>query len=97
MRHAFDTPGEKHIRLTVNDEEQSSTKDIIIYVNEGKSGFLGMMGETAGVSNMLVVLIIVVLAIVAVGVTMAKKGGEDEINFFEGDTSESDSAESEEE
>ena len=97
LRHTFDTPGEKHIRLTVNDEEQSSTKDIIIYVTEGNSGFLGMMGETAGVSNMLVVLIIVIVAMVAVGVTMAKKGGEDEINFFEGDTSESDSAESEEE
>ena len=93
LRHTFDTPGEKHIRLTVSDEEQSSTKDITIYVIEEKSGFLGLMGETAGFSNLLIVLIIVVGAIVAVGVTMAKKGGEDEIGLFGADSSSEDSAE----
>ena len=93
LRHIFDTPGEKHIRLTVTDGDQSSTKDITIYVTEEKSGFLGMMGETAGFSNLLIVLIIVVGAIVAVGVTMAKKGGEDEIGLFGGDSSSEDSAE----
>lgn len=93
LRHTFDTPGEKHIRLTVTDEDQSSTKDITIYVTEEKSGFLGMMGETAGFSNLLIVLIIVVGAIVAVGVTMAKKGSEDEMGLFGGDSSSKDSAE----
>jgi PKD repeat protein len=102
LRHTFDTPGEKHIRLTVTDEDQSSTKDITIYVIEEKSGFLGMMGETAGFSNLLIVLIIVVGAIVAVGVTMAKKVGEDEIGLFVADSSsensaDTDFAESEEE
>ena len=87
LRHIFDTPGEKHIRLTVTDEDQSSTKDITIYVTEEKLGFLGIMGETGGFSNLLIVLIIVVGAIVAVGVTMAKKGGEDEIGLFGGDSS----------
>jgi hypothetical protein len=93
LRHTFDTAGEKHIRLTVTDEGQSSTKDITIYVIEDKSGFLGMMGETAGFSNMLIVLIIIVGAIVAVGVTMAKKSGGDEMGFFESDTSSEDAAE----
>jgi PKD repeat protein len=93
LRHTFDTPGEKHIRLTVTDEEQSSTKDITIYVTEEKSGFLGMMGETAGFSNLLIVLIIVIGAIVVVGVTMAKKGDEDEIGLFGADSSSEDSAE----
>jgi hypothetical protein len=71
-------------------------------VIEEKSGFLGMMGETAGFSNLLIVLIIVVGAIVAVGVTMAKKVGEDEIGLFVADSSsensaDTDFAESEEE
>jgi hypothetical protein len=94
LRHTFDTPGEKHIRLTVTDEDQSSTKDITIYVTEEKSGFFGMMGETAGFSNLLIVLIIVVGAILAVGITMAKKGGEDEIGLFGGDSSPEGSAQS---
>jgi len=41
----------------------------------------------------LIVLIIIVGAIVAVGVTMAKKSGGDEMGFFESDTSSEDAAE----
>jgi hypothetical protein len=87
LRHTFDSPGEKHIRLTVIDEELSSTKDITIYVTGGSGGgVLGMMGETAGISNLIIVLIIVTGALVAVGLIMARKGGNDEIGFVDGDS-----------
>jgi PKD repeat protein len=79
LRYTFETGGTKQIRLIVTDEEFSSSKDITIVVTGGESGLMGMMGETAGISNLLIVLVIVIGALIAVGVTMSKKGGSDDL------------------
>ena len=81
LRHTFDTPGTKHIRLIVTDEGYSSTSDVTIEVTGG-GGFLGVMGETAGISNLLIVLVVIIGALVAVGVTLGKKST-DAINLSE--------------
>ncbi|HJL64605.1 MAG TPA: hypothetical protein QGF70_03360, partial [Candidatus Thalassarchaeaceae archaeon] len=76
----FDTPGTKYIRLTVTDEEYSSTSDVIIEVSEVSGGFFGAMGKTAGISNLLIVLIVVIGALAAVGVTVGlKKSGDEQL------------------
>jgi len=82
LRHSFKTPGTKYIRLIVADEGYSSTSDVTIEVTSGSGGFLGAMGETAGISNLLIVLVIIG-ALVAVGVTMGMKKSGDEINLSE--------------
>jgi hypothetical protein len=41
------------------------------------------MGETAGISNLLIVLVVIIGALVAVGVTMGMKNSGDEINLSE--------------
>ena len=80
LRHTFDTPGTKYIRLTVTDEGYSSTSDVIIEVSEVSGGFFGAMGETAGISNLLIVLIVVIGALAAVGVTVGlKKSGDEQL------------------
>ena len=79
LRHTFDTPGTKHIRLIVSDGDMVDTEDITIEVSGGSGGFLGSMGETAGISNLLIVLLLVIGALAAVGVTIVKKNSDEEM------------------
>jgi hypothetical protein len=69
--------------LIVADEGYSSTSDITIEVTSGSGGFLGAMGETAGISNLLIVLVVIIGALFVVGVALGMKIGVDEINLSE--------------
>lgn len=77
LRHTFDKPGIKNIRLIVSDGDATDTSDITIEIVEESKGFLGAMGETAGISNLLIVLLIVICALLGVGFTIMKKETED--------------------
>ena len=74
LRHIFDTPGTKNIRLSVSDEGFTSTIDIQITVLQDDTTILGWIdSETAGVSNIVVVLGLVLVALLAVlGVSMLR-------------------------
>ena len=84
LRHTFAKEGTKNIRLTVFDENATnpSTVDIIITVVPDDSGVLGWIdSNTAGVSNIVVVLGLVLVALLIVlGLSMLRnksRGDED--------------------
>lgn len=77
FRHTFETPGTKQIRLIVTDEEFTSTKDFTIFVTGGESDFLGAMGETAGISNVILAILLFVLIAGVAGFAMSRKGDGD--------------------
>ena len=69
LRHTFAKEGTKNIRLTVFDENDTnpSTVDIIITVIPDDSGVLGWVdSNTAGVSNIVVILGLVLVALLIV-------------------------------
>ena len=79
LHHTFETSGTKHIRLMVSDGDLVDTADITIEVTGGSGGFLGVMGETAGVSNLIIALLVVIGALLTVGITVVKKKDSDEM------------------
>jgi len=87
LRYAFTTEGVKNIRLTVSDESATSTVDIVVTVEPDPVGVLGWIdSNTAGVSNVVVILGLVLVALLVVlGVSMArKKGGRSEHEWLSG-------------
>jgi len=79
LRHTYDTPGTKTVRLTVSDEGYSSTVEIQIAVQPAEKSLMGLLGSTAGISNLLIVIGLVVMAAVILGATsVLRKGDEQE-------------------
>jgi len=87
LRYAFASAGVKNIRLTVSDESASSSVDIEVTVEPDPVGVLGWIdSNTAGVSNVVVLLGLVLVALLVVlGISMArKKGGRSEDDWLSG-------------
>jgi hypothetical protein len=79
LRHTYDTPGTKIVRLTVSDEGYTSSVEIEIVVQPGEKDLLGILGATAGISNLLIVIGLVVLGAAVLGaITVLRKGEEGE-------------------
>jgi PKD repeat protein len=79
LRHTYDTPGTKIVRLTVSDEGYTSSVEIEIVVQPGEKDLLGMLGTTAGFSNLLIVIGLIVLGAAVLGATtVLRKGDEGE-------------------
>ena len=75
LRHVFTSPGTKNIRLSVLDEgDTASTVDIVITVVPDDSGLGGWINaNTAGVSNVVVILGLVLVGLLMVlGISMAR-------------------------
>ena len=77
LRHTYDTPGTKIVRLTVSDEGYTSSVEIEIVVQPGEKVLLGMLGTTAGISNLLIVIGLVVLGAAVLGATTVLRKGEE--------------------
>ena len=88
LRYAFTTEGVKNIRLTVSDESESSSVDIVVTVEPDPVGVLGWIdSNTAGVSNVVVLLglvLVALLVILGISMTVRKKGGRPEDEWLSG-------------
>lgn len=76
LRHKYSSAGVKEVRLTVSDEVLSSSKTVTIMVVGGESSLLGALGETAGISNILIILLVGVIIIATVAMTMRRSPSE---------------------
>jgi hypothetical protein len=77
LRYTYDTPGTKTVRLTVTDEGYTSSVEIQIVVQPAEKNLMGVLGTTAGVSNLLIVIGLVVLVGAVLGATTVLRKGDD--------------------
>ena len=74
LRHIYETPGVKVIRLTVSDEGFNSSTDVTITITGGETPALEMLGSTAGVPNLLILIGFLIIGGVAAGIMVSRRG-----------------------